>query len=128
MFLSTPCRSNQARVGKKSDKFGCPKILVMFEAMVCNSTPRLKPFSSIYDTLSHIILVMTLASVKKAISRMSTWVPILLKTFMIDFLTSSLRKELHALRFLLLKTSWTKILRRLRQVALFLENIKSCPS
>ncbi|KAJ0918681.1 hypothetical protein HanRHA438_Chr05g0220751 [Helianthus annuus] len=127
MFLSIRCRSNHARIGKKSDKFGRPKISTMFADTVCNSDARWLLFFSLSDVLPQIKLVRTFVCVMKVISLMSIGVPILLNTFLMVFLTSSILKDPHASRFLLLRASWTNILRSLRQFELFMDHTKSWP-
>lgn len=81
MSRSTTCRSNLARLGKKSDKFTRPSISTMFETAVLISATRLLYFASLSDVFSQSILVRTFASVENAISRTLTFVPILLNIF-----------------------------------------------
>lgn len=87
--LSTPCMSNLARVGKKSETLGFPNITVSYMAAARNSAPRLVPSSpSIVPPQN--ILVIILITVENSISPTLIAVPTLPYISLIHFFTSFL--------------------------------------
>ena len=65
--FTTPCKSNRANPGKKSDKFGFPKSYTISATASLNSTPKLS-LSSPSNDAPHVIFVITFNTVKNACS------------------------------------------------------------
>lgn len=86
---STPCISNPASVGKKSEMFGFPNNSVISDAASRNSAPIL-PSLWASGVLPHKELSVTLTTVWNDSWPMSIGVPILEYALVIAFLTSDL--------------------------------------